>query len=150
MAATKTQFALKFFTALSILLHSGFLSNLRLPCNFSLYWNIFIIQDFWATCACPKKQSLPWNFSLRWVYFYIQDFWATCACLENRVCPEFTVLDIYFLSFRNFEQLALDLKTEIALKFFKTRVQPTPRLVRLWAYAILKSYGNAFASLKYE
>jgi len=31
----------------------------------------FIFQDFWATCACPEKQSLPWNFSLRWNIFYL-------------------------------------------------------------------------------
>jgi len=35
------------------------------------------------------------------------------------VCPEFTVLNIYFLSFRIFDQLALALKTEFALKIFK-------------------------------
>jgi len=38
--------------------------------------------------------------------------------LENRVCPEFTVVNIYFLSFRIFEQLALALKNRVALKFF--------------------------------
>ena len=66
MAATKTQFALKFFTALSILLHSGFLSNLRLP------W----------------KQSLPWIHCIGYIFFIIQEFWATCAWPENRDCPE--------------------------------------------------------------
>jgi len=34
------------------------------------------------------------------------------------MCPEFTVLNIYFLSFRIFEQLALALKNRVALKFF--------------------------------
>jgi len=37
----------------------------------------------------------------------------------------------YFLSFRNFEELALALKTEFALKVFRAT-----RLVRLWAYGI--------------
>jgi len=32
--------------------------------------------------------------------------------------PEFTVLNIYFLSFRSFEQLALALKNRVALEFF--------------------------------
>jgi len=35
--------------------------------------------------------------------------------LKNRFCPEFTVLDIYFLSVRIFEQLALALKAGFAL-----------------------------------
>ena len=34
----------------------------------------FIIQDFWATCACPEKQSLPWIFSLYWNIFYHSGF----------------------------------------------------------------------------
>jgi len=38
--------------------------------------------------------------------------------LKNKVCPEFTVLNIYFLSFRIFEQLALALKNRVDLKFF--------------------------------
>jgi len=88
---------MKFLTALNIayFLHSGFFSNLRLPwktegtLKFFTVLNIFfIIQDFWATCACPEKQSVRWKFSLDWIYFYIQDFWATGACPENRVCPE--------------------------------------------------------------
>jgi len=36
----------------------------------------------------------------------------------KRVCPGFTVLNIYLLSFRIFEQLALALKNRIALKYF--------------------------------
>jgi len=38
--------------------------------------------------------------------------------LKNKGCPEFTVLNIYFSSFRIFEQLALALKNRVALKFF--------------------------------
>jgi len=114
-----------------------------LPWKQDLHWIhcieyiFFIIQDFWAACACPEnrvcpeftvlkyfyhsgflsnlrlpwKQSLPWIHYIEYTFFIIQDFWATCACPENRVCPESTVLNIYFLSFRIFEQLALALKT---------------------------------------
>jgi len=92
----KTEFALNFFTALKYFL---------------------IFQDFWATCACPEKQSLPWIHCSEYIFliiqnfgqlalalknrvspkifpcieifFIIQDFWASCACPENRVCPEF-------------------------------------------------------------
>jgi len=38
--------------------------------------------------------------------------------LKNRGCPEFTVLIIYFLPFRIFEQLALALKNGAALDIF--------------------------------
>ena len=95
-ACPKNKIALKIFTVLKYIFHSGFLSNLRLP------W----------------KTELPWSFSMYGNVFIIQDFWATCACPENRVCPEFTVLNIYFLSSRIFKQLALALKNRAALKFF--------------------------------
>jgi len=120
------QRCLKFFTVLSILLHSEVLSNFPSP---------------WKT-ACALKIFTVLN-----IFFIVQDFWATYACPENRVCPEFTVLNIHFLSFRIIEHLALALKnscleifhcieifllfrifhqralalkTDFALKFFKT------------------------------
>ena len=53
---------------------------------------IFYIQDFWATCACPEKQSVPW------VIFIIQNFWATCACPKKQSCPEnFYSIEIFFI-----------------------------------------------------
>ena len=120
--------------------------------EYTILKNFSPFHDFWATCAYSEKQNLPWNISLYWVYFVhsgflsnlrlpwkvalkyftvlkiftIQDFWATCTC------PEFTVLNIYFLLFRDFEQFALALKTEFALKIFKPGGLPSPRLVRLW------------------
>jgi len=66
--------------------------------------------------------TLPWKteFAVKFytvlnIFFTIQDFWATCAYPENRVCPESTELNINFLSFRIFEQLALALKAGLAL-----------------------------------
>jgi len=56
----KTRVVLIFFTVLKYFCHSGFLSNLRLPWKHSLPWIhcieyiVFIIQDFWATSACPE------------------------------------------------------------------------------------------------
>jgi len=38
--------------------------------------------------------------------------------LKKKVCLEFTVLNIYFLSFRILNNLRLPSKTEFALKFF--------------------------------
>jgi len=63
--ALKNRVALKIFTV-NIFYHSGFWSNLRLP------W----------------KQSLSWIHCSEYIFFIIQDFWATCACPENRVCPK--------------------------------------------------------------
>jgi len=44
-------------------------------------------------------------------------FEQLALALKNRVCPEFIVLNIYFLSFRIFEQLALALENRVTLKF---------------------------------
>jgi len=38
------------------------------------------MQDFWATCACPKNQSCSENLHFFEIFFIIQNFWATCAC----------------------------------------------------------------------
>ena len=84
------------------------LKNTVYPENFHcIEYIFFIIQDFWATCACPEKQSCPGIFHcIEYVFFIIQDFLATSACL----------------------------KTEFALKIFKPGgwpPVPTPCLVRL-------------------
>jgi len=57
-----------------------------------------MIQDFWATCTCPEKQSVSWIHCIDYIY----------------------------LSFRIFEQLALALKTEFAMKLFKPWGLPLP------------------------
>jgi len=70
------------------------------------------------------------------IYFLpFRIFEQLALALKNTSCPELTALNIYFLSFRIFEQLAL------ALKFFKTRRRPPPpRLVRL---CLRFKYGGA-------
>jgi len=80
--------------------------------------NFFTLHGFWATCACPKKQSLPWNFSLYWIYFLHSGFlsnlflpWKTECALKS-----FTVLNMLF-TFRIFEQLALALKNSVTWNF---------------------------------
>jgi len=45
-------------------------------------------------------------------------FKQLALALENRVCPAFTVLNIYVSSLRISEQLPLALKNTVALKFF--------------------------------
>ena len=84
------------------------------PEIFHCEYIFFIIQNFWATCAGPEKQSLPYNFSLYWNIFYHSEFlsnlrlpWKTAFALKI-----FTVLNILF-TFRIFEQLALALKNSV-------------------------------------
>ena len=88
----------------------GFLSNKK--------WVLFTLRIFNNLCL-PWKQSFPWNFTLYFIYnFYHSGFLSNFVLfLKNRGCPEFTVLIIYFLSFRIFEQLALALKNRVALIF---------------------------------
>ena len=89
----KTEFALKIFTALSILLHSGFFSILRLPWKteltwkVSLYWNIFYHSGLLSNFRLPWKQRVPWIHCIEYKSFTIQDFWATCACPEKHKLP---------------------------------------------------------------
>ena len=87
----------------------------ELPWNFSLYWNIFYHSGFLSNLHLPWKQGLPWIHCIEYIFFIIQDFWATCACPENRVALKFFIVLKYFLSFKIFEQLAFALKTDFAL-----------------------------------
>jgi len=57
--------------------------------EFTVFNMYFYHSEFSTSCACLEKQNLPWNFSLYWNIFIFQNFWATWACPENRVCPEF-------------------------------------------------------------
>jgi len=76
-------------------LHSGFLSNLRLPWKTECALNslyliyIFIIQNFEQHALALKNTVCPVIFNCVEIFFIFQDFWANCACPENRVCPEF-------------------------------------------------------------
>jgi len=69
------------------------------------------------------------------ILFTFRSFEQFALGLKNRGCPEFTVLNIYFLSFKIFEQLALALKTEVALKIFKPGGAVGPRPPASYAYA---------------
>ena len=67
-----------------------------------------MIQDFWATCACPEKQSCPEMFRCMEYTFYIQNFWSICMRLPWKTeLPRYfsLYLNMYILSFRIFEQL---------------------------------------------
>ena len=162
--ALKNRFDLKFFTVLKYFYHSGFLSNLCLPWKFSLYWIyflhsgflsnlrllwktecalnslteciLFIIQDFWATCACAEK-SCPGIFHFFQIFLIIQEFWATCACPESRVCSEnFHWIEIFFI-IQEFWASRVCLENRICGN--------ATNLVRLWAYGIEQGSANFFA-----
>jgi len=54
-----------------------------------------------------------------WIYFLHSGVLTKLHALSlTKRCPEFTVLIVYFLSFRIFEQLKLSLKNGVALEFF--------------------------------
>jgi len=92
--------ALEFFTVLKYFLSFRIFEQLALalkirvaPKYFCCMEYTFYIQKFWAICMrLPWKKELPWYFSL--------------------------YLNMYFLSFRIFEQLAPALKNIVAQKFF--------------------------------
>ena len=67
----------------------------------------------------PLKREFALKiFTVLNILFTFRVFEQLALALKNRVCPEFTVLNIYFLSFRIFEQLALALKFLTLLKYF--------------------------------
>ena len=78
----------------------------------------FIIQNLQQLALALKNRVRPEIFHCTGYTFYIQDFWTTCACPENRLCPEFIVLNIYFLSFRILNNLRLPCKAEFPLNIF--------------------------------
>ena len=102
---------------------------------FTVFNIVFTIQDFWAICTCPE------NFHCidYWIHiFIIQDFWATYPCPGKQSVPWIDCIEYIFLSFRIFEQLALTLKTEFALKFFKPggAVLPSPSALYVYGHRL--------------
>jgi len=115
-ACPEKESLLKNFSLYWILIfhHSGFLSNLRLP------W---------------KKQSCPENFHCIGIYFIIQDFWATFACPEKQSCPENFHCIFYHPGFLS--NLRLPWKQSLPWNFSSPGRLPTPRLVRLCSCPLL-------------
>jgi len=105
-------------------LHSGFLSNLRLPWETEDALNSLLNTHFlwfrsFEKLALALKNRVCREFTVLNMYFLsFRSFEQFALALKNRVCPEFTVLNMYFLLFRIFEQLALGLKNTVALKIF--------------------------------
>jgi len=76
--ALKNRDSPKFFTVLSTLLHSGFLSNLRLPRKTEFTLNIFTVLNIF--------------------FLLLRIFEQLEIALKNRVCPEyFHCIGIFFI-----------------------------------------------------
>jgi len=80
------------------------------------HW-FFIIQIF-EQLPCPEKQSRPGTFHCAEIFFNFQDFWATCACPEKQSVPWIQCIEYKLLIIENFEQPALALKNIICLEIF--------------------------------
>ena len=124
----KTELPWNFHCIEYIFYHSGFLSNLRLPWKtvcpeFTVLNIVFIIQEFWATCAWTEKQSCPQNFSLYWIYFLpFRIFEQLALALKNYIQYSFELLNIVFIEYSFYHSgvlsnLRLDWKTELPSKF---------------------------------
>ena len=70
-------------------------------------------------CLALKNRVCP-EFTVLNIHIFliIQNFEQLAHALKNRVCPEVLHCIEIFLSFRIFEELALALKTEFVMKFF--------------------------------
>ena len=124
------------FTVLNILFTFRIFEQLALAlknrvCLEFTYWkHIFIIQDFWTTCSCAGKQSCPeifHCFEILKYFLLFRNFEQLALVLKTEFALKFFTGLKYFLSFKNFEQFAHALKTEFALKFFKPRDGSLPR-----------------------
>jgi len=83
--------------------------------------NVFylLFRIFEQLALALKNRGCPGIFHCLEYTFYILNFWATSACPEKQSCPAiFHCTEIYFI-IQVFEQLAVALKTEFILKFFK-------------------------------
>ena len=108
------------------------MSNLRLlwktelPRKFSLYLNIFYHSGFLNNLRLPWKQSVPWIHCIEYIFLSFRIFEQLALALKIEFALKTFTVFKYFLSFRIFEQLALALNTEFALKFFKPGDLPPP------------------------
>ena len=79
----------------------------------------FYIQDFWATCACPEKESVHWIHCIEYIFFIIQNFEQSALALKNRICPEiFYCIEIFFI-FQDFLATWASPDNRVCPEFFK-------------------------------
>ena len=124
--AMKKRVALKFLTLLNILFTFRIFNNLNLPWKqsfpwkFSLCWKcIFYYSGVLSNFVLPLKNRVALEFfNVLNIPFTFRSFEQLALALWNRGCPEFIVLNIYFLLYRIFEQLALALKNRMCPGIF--------------------------------
>jgi len=66
----------------------------------------------------PENRVAQKIFTVLSILFTFRIFEQLAVAMKNRGCPEYIVLNVYFLLFRIFEQLTLALKNRVALEFF--------------------------------
>jgi len=67
--------------------------------------------------ALKNRVALEFFTVLNMYFLSFRIFEQLALALKNRGCPEFTALNMYFLLFRSFEQPALALKNRVVLEF---------------------------------
>ena len=101
---------------------------------------IFSSFTIFEQLALALRTELPWNFSLYWTCIFCYSGFLSNLRLPLKQSSSgiFHGIEYLFLIIQDFEQLALALKTEFALKFFKPAggAPPDPRLVRLCLWII--------------
>ena len=96
--------------------------NVQFLPNFSLYWIYFLHSGFLSNLRLPWKTECALN-SLYWIYiFYHSGFFSNFAFgFKNRVALKFFNVLKYFLSFRIFEQLCAWPEKQSCPELFQAR-----------------------------
>jgi len=105
---------------------TGFLSNLLLPWK-TMCPEFTVLNIYFLSFRILNNLRLPWKTEFALKFFTVgllKYFLSFTGFLSNlrlpwkTMCPEFTVLNIYFLSFRIFNNFRLSWKTEFALNIY--------------------------------
>jgi len=68
-------------------------------------------------CSCPGNQSSEIFHLIEYIFYHSAFMRNFALVLKSGVCPEFTVLNTYFLSFKIFQHLRLLWKSELFWNF---------------------------------
>ena len=95
--------------------------QLALALNNRVCLEFTVLNIYFLSFRIFEQRALEFTLKLFTAFnilYTFRMFEQLAIALKNRVCPEFTVLNINLLSFRTFEQLPLALKNRVALNFF--------------------------------
>ena len=91
--------------------------------------SVIYIQDFWATCACPKKTRVALKCFTVWKYFYHSEF------LNNLRLPWKTrVALIFFTVLKNFYHSGFLSNWRLPWNFSRQGGRPPPQPPSAYAY----------------